>query len=241
MSNYHDQFKRRMQANAGRPADEFSEDSLVTLREAQISRAVDSQRATFFDSPTLTYVQYNDTYDIPVIQSNRYRNIELQTFLFEPLRPVKIGSLIKDGEYTYLAIEKNGDKIYPELTAKLCNDHFDIPIGEAEEKETQDRFGNPIYTSIPNLEQVPAVISDKDYSTSSNSVIPLPAGRINVEIPYKKEYLEYFKINFVFDHSAGSYQVTDIREYRATPDPDEKYIKISATRVQSDGEVSHDE
>ena len=229
-----------MQANAGRSSTEIDETSPITLREAQINRAVDSQRASFFDSPTLKYVTYNELVNVPVIQSDRYKNTEIQTFLFEPEYPVKIGSIIYEGEYTYLATEKNGEIIYPELTAKLCNDFFDIPIGK-EEKVTYDRFGNPIYSYESLLEEVPAVISDKDYSTASNSIIPLPAGRINIEIPFKDAYLEHFRINFKFEHSAGAYQVTDIREVRVTPDVQEKFIKISAQRIQSDGEVAHDE
>ena len=233
--SYLSDYKKRMQANAGINKGNISEDRPITLREAQMNRARDSQIRTFFDSPTLKYVIYDNLPDTPVIQSDKYKDIELQTFLFEPEFPVKIGTLIEDGEYMYLATTKNGEKIFPELLAKLCNDYFEVPLG-FEEKITYGRYGDEIITKIPRIVSVPAVISDKDYSTASNAIIPLPSGRINIEIPFEAAYLEHFKINFKFDHSAGSYQVTDIREVRITPD--EKYIKISAQRVQSDGEVS---
>lgn len=238
LSSYLEQYKRRLQSNAGRPSDEINAALPITLREAQLNRARDSQRRMFFESPSLTYVKYNDTVNQPVIQSDKYKDIELQTFLFEPDFPIRIGSLIYEGEYTYLTTQKNGEKIYPELLAKLCNDFFEVPMGFTEHV-TEDRFGDPIITKIPELVEVPAVISDKDYSTASNSIIPLPAGRINIDLPFREAYLDYFKVNFTFDHSAGSYQVTDIREVRITPD--EKYIKVSAQRIQSNSEVEHDE
>ena len=109
----------------------------------------------------------------------------------------------------------------------------------SEEVVSYNRFGDEIITEKELLVEVPAVISDKEYSTASNALIPLPSGRINIEIPFEAAYLEHFKVNFRFDHSAGSYQVTDIREERITPD--EKFIKISAQRVQSDSEVSVNE
>ena len=227
-----------MQANAGISKGNIDEKNPITLREAQMNRALDSQVRTFFDSPTLKHVTYDNLPNTPVIQSDKYKDIELQTFLFEPKFPARIGTLIDDGEYLYLAIQKNGDEIYPELLARLCNDFFNVPMG-SEEVVSYNRFGDEIITEKELLVEVPAVISDKEYSTASNALIPLPSGRINIEIPFEATYLEHFKVNFRFDHSAGSYQVTDIREERITPD--EKFIKISAQRVQSDSEVSVNE
>lgn len=227
-----------MQANAGISKGNIDANKPITLREAQMNRALDSQVRTFFDSPTLKHITYDNLPNTPTIQSDKYKDIEIQTFLFEPNFPARIGTLIDDGEYLYLAIQKNGDKIYPELVGRLCNDSFEVPMGY-EDVISYNRFGDEIVTRNPILVDVPAVVSDKDYSTASNALIPLPSGRINIEIPFEAAYLEYFKINFRFDHSAGSYQVTDIREERITPD--EKFIKISAQRVQSDSEVSVNE
>lgn len=236
--SYLDKYKRRMQANSGVSKDEIGNGEAPLLKNAQINRAIASQRRAFYDSPTLKYITYDSTPNTPVIQSDKYKDIAIQTFLFEPKFPVKIGTLLFDGKYTYLATIQNGEEIYPEVTAMLCNDDFDVPMGFTEHI-TYNRFGDPIITEIPYTEKVPASVQDKDYSTASNAIIPLPAGRINIEIPFKEKYLEHFKVNYVFDHSAGSYQVTDIREERVTPT--EKYIKISAQRIQSNSEVAHDE
>ena len=227
---YLDQFKRRMKANAGISHQDTSDDSPITLREAQINRATDSQRRTFFDSPTLITVDYND---IPTatIKSDKYKNIELQTFLFEPELDIKIGSLIYDGELHFLAIDKNGSKIYPELLTQICNDVFEVPMGK-EVKETKDRYGNIKYIETPITETIHVSLTDKDYSISNNSLLPLPSGRINIEMQYKPEYLEFFHINYEFEHSGGDYKVTDIRQVSKTPT--EHYIKVSATRVVSD-------
>lgn len=230
---YLDQFKRRMKANAGIAHEDTSEDTPVTLREAQINRATDSQRRTFFDSPTLISVDYNDV-PTATIKSDKYKNIELQTFLFEPQKDIKIGSLIYDGELYYLAVDKNGSKIYPELLAQVCNDVFEVPMG-VETKEVVDRFGNIKYKDTPITETVHVSLTDKDYSISNNSLLPLPSGRINIEMQYKPEYLEFFKINYRFEHSGGDYKVTDIRKVSKTPT--EHYIKVSATRVVSDNDA----
>lgn len=227
-----------MQANAGVKRGNIHEDNPITLAEAQRNRALESQIRTFFDSPTLKHVTYDNLPDTPAIQSDKYKDIELQTFLFEPNFPARIGTLIDDGEYLYLAIQKNGEKIFPELVARLCNDYFEVPMG-FDETITKNRYGEEIVTRVPRLVSVPAVVSDKDYSTASNALLPLPSGRINIEMPFESAYLDHFKVNFRFDHSAGSYQVTDIREVRITPD--EKFIKVSAQRVQSDSEVSVNE
>lgn len=228
--SYIDRYKRRMQANAGIPQEEIDSSRETTLREAQINRATYSQRKSFYDSPTLTQVVY-DGEKADVIRSDKYKDIMLQTFLFAPQTPVQVGKLIETEDYTYLATDKNGEKIFPELVAKLCNDSFEVPMG-FEERIEHDRFGNPIYVDVPITMPVPVVISDKDYSVSSNSIIPLPSGRINIEMTYEPEYVEHFKVNFRFPHSGGDYTVTDIRVVKLTPT--EKYIKVSATRVVSE-------
>lgn len=228
--SYLDRYKRRMQANAGVPKEEISSDRTTSLREAQLNRATDSQRRSFYDSPTLTQIVY-DGQEFDVIRSDKYKDIMLQTFLFAPNTPVEIGTLIETEDYTYLATDKNGETIFPELLAKLCNDSFEVPMG-FEQRIEHDRFGNPIYIDVPITIPVPVVISDKDYSVSSNSIIPLPSGRINIEMPYEPEYVEHFKVNFRFPHSGGDYTVTDVRVVKLTPT--EKYIKVSATRVVSE-------
>lgn len=228
--SYLDQYKRRMQANAGIPNEQISNDRPITLREAQINRATDSQRATFYDSPTLTKVIYNGE-PVDVIKSDKYKDIELQTFLFPPETPVQIGSLLNDGEYYYLAVMKNGDRIYPELLTQLCNDTFEVPMGVVKIPFV-DRFGNTKYREEVQTDVVPAVLSDKDYSISNNSILPLPSGRINIEMQFNEKYLEHFHINYRFEHSGGDYKVTDIRKVSKTPT--EHYIKISATRVVTD-------
>src|SRR5699024_12149811 len=119
----------------------------------------------------------------------------LNNFCFETKFPAKIGNLIDDGEYLYLAIQKNGDEIYPELLARLCNDFFNVPIG-SEEVVSYNRFGDEIITEKELLVEVPAVISDKEYSTASNALIPLPSSRINIEITCEATYLEHFRVNF---------------------------------------------
>lgn len=224
--SYLDEYKRRMRASAGLSS-ENQGNNPVTLREAQINRAKDSQKRAFYDSPTLKSVTYNNDI-VYAIQSDKYKDIELQTFLFEPNFDVKVGTLIFDGKYYYLAIMKNGDEIYPELLTKICNDTFEIPIG-MEEKITKDRYGNPIYSTVPITETVYVSLSDKDYSISNNSIIPLPSGRINIEMQYKPEYLDFFHVNYEFKHSGASYKVTDIRVTNITPE--ENYLKVSATRV----------
>ena len=227
-----DEYKRRMSAYAGIKNDGTQEDKPVTLRDAQINRAKDSQRKTFYDSPTLKEISYNEK-KMFAIQSDKYKDIELQTFLFEPDFDAKIGSVIHDGQYYFLAIMKNGDEIYPELLTKICNDVFEVPMGY-EYKTTKDRYGNPRTVKTAVTDTVHVSLSDKDYSISNNSIIPLPSGRINIEMQYKPEYLEHFHINYPFEHSGGQYKVTDIRVVSNAPG--ESYLKVSATRVVSEDE-----
>lgn len=221
--NYKENYKRRLTRNADAPEGENP-----TLRHKQITQTKRVQFRNFYDSPTLRKVLYNGEEE-HVIRSDRYKDIELQLYLFEPDKDVKIGSVIEDGKYTYLATAKNGEEIFPELVTKLCNDTFEIPMGY-ERIEIKDRFGSIRIEEVPlDPVTVPAVISDKDYSTSGNSIISLPTGRINIEIPYHDAYTEHFKVNHRFEHTIGEYMVTDVRVVNITPH--EKYIKISATRV----------
>lgn len=236
--SYLDNYKRRLQAQAGRKNSDIDLDNPVTLRESINNRSRQSQERSFFESPTLTNVEYNNIPDTPVIQSDRYKDIDLQTFLFQPEYPVKLGTIIKSKGLNYLAVSRSNSEMYPVLICRLCNDFFDVPV-ETERRAVNDRFGNVRYVEESKLEQVPAVISDKDYSVSGNFIMPLPAGRINIEMPYKKEYLDYFTVNYEFTHNTGTYQVTDAKEYRITPD--EVYIQVSATAIQSEGAVRHDE
>lgn len=235
---YFDNYKRRVQKMAGRTQEEIDKNGDMPLREAIINRTTEAQKRAFFDSPTLEFVKYDGTQDTPVIRSDRYKDIELQTFLFEPNFPIGIGTLIESKGYTFLAVSKNINDIYPVLIARLCNDFFEVPVGFSE-RVVEDRMGNKRTVRTPVEESVPVVISDKDYSVSGNSILPLPSGRINIEMPYKDEYLDHFTINFEFKHNAGTYQVTDVRESRVTPT--EKFIKVSATVVQSDRVVNPDE
>lgn len=235
--NYFDRYKRRLQAHAGRDRDEIDLDNPVTMRESIINRSTQAQRRAFYQSPTLVTVTYDGKEGTPVIQSDRYKELDMQTFLFEPEYPVKLGTIIKSKGLNYLAVSRANSDMYPVLICRLCNDFFDVPVS-SERIKTTDRFGNPRYEDRPKLETVPAVISDKDYSVSGNFIMPLQAGRINIEMPYKKEYLEYFTVNFEFTHNTGTYRVTDAKEYRITPD--EVFIQISATAMQSKGAVGYD-
>lgn len=236
--SYFDEYKRRVQKMAGRTDEEINTKGEMTLREAIVRRSTDAQKKAFYESPTLEFVKYDGVEDTPVIQSDRYKDIELQTFLFEPEFPIGIGTLIESKGYTFLAVSKNMNEIYPVLIARLCNDYFEVPIG-FDEKVVTDRLGNKRTVRTAREETVPVVISDKDYSVSGNVTLPLPSGRINIEMPYKDEYLEHFKVNFKFTHNAGTYRVTDVRESRITPT--EKFIKVSATVIQSDEVVDYDE
>lgn len=236
--SYMDKYKRRLQAHAGRKREDIDLSNPVTLRESIINRSTQAQRRAFFQSPTLTEVTYDGLDNTPVIQSDRYKELNMQTFLFEPDFPIKLGTIIKSKGLNYLAVSRASGEMYPVLICRLCNDFFDVPVS-SERVEAKDRFGNIRYEEKPRLEEVPAVISDKDYSVSGNFIMPLQAGRINIEMPYKKEYLEYFKVNFEFTHNTGTYRVTDAKEYRITPD--EVFIQVSATAIQSKGAVGHNE
>ena len=236
MSNYFEDYKRILGL-------EITGDKEVNAQNAINDRTIRFQQRAFMDSPTLKYVTYDYHYeevdgvavepvaDTPVIQSDRYKNIELQKFLFAPKTEVEIGKLIHDGKNVYLIIEHNGDDIFPGVVARLCNDVFEIPTGGTEWVENGlDGFGNPIYIEVPSkVDKVPVIASNKDYSTSDNAIIPLPSGRINIDMPFKESYLEHFEINYRFEYDRGDYRVTDINVVQITPN--EKYIRVSATRV----------
>lgn len=203
----------------------------ATLRES-VQESTKRQMVNYIlDSPSLSYVSLNlnELIPTPCIVSNIRTYFE-RRFLFLPDSNINTGDYITtDEDLTYLATNRNYNKLQPELIGELCNEDFPISTTTQRVITGYNATNRPIYKDTVVEIKKPAVVSGKIYSQANNSPIPLADGTKIVKIPYSMNENEIPKINTIVKVDGLDYKITTItRDYVIN---NKGYLEIQIQRV----------
>lgn len=126
----------------------------------------------------------SELYEVMVKQE---KNSENKKIILKPDSKVKIGSIVKIKELSYLIMDFLCDginEIYPTATLKLCNSIFPISSNKTSDLIGYNDFDEPIYDEVLIEVTSPCVVSNSTQSANTDEPINLPEGQIEVTIPY---------------------------------------------------------
>lgn len=225
MSEY-DFFRKRVGVEQG-------DKSLGANRKIAMTKA---QKNLQFDrSPTKSTVTIDDdTTPVDCIISHDDKNWE-KRFLFRPDTFYPLGTYITtgNGEYgkhTYLVWKRTDDDIYPQLFGVICNTDYEIVVDKKMITTGTNSAGIPIREEVLVKRKVKCHATTQAYSALANSAVPLPAGAMNIYIPYDEEYADLIKLNDKYVNKHAEYKVTEIVREHVLEHENEGYLKIYLQR-----------
>lgn len=175
--------------------------------DSVINSSIDYHERNFHTSPSFYQVDIDGELVDTIINKTKYHNIKQIHFRYD--YDVKIGSVVTFNNKKYLLLEKDRDEIYSFGKMEECNNVFKVHTGDVERVQIGvDGRGVPLFENRYKNVEVPCIVRDKYYSSSQNNPIPLPEGKLQIEMKYIEA--PNIKVNSEFEMYGLKYKITDI-------------------------------
>lgn len=199
--------------------------------DATIRSSLRSANELFSTSPSYYKVEVNGEKVEAIV--NRTRDYSQKLVHFRPDYDIQVGSLVNHEDQMYLILEKDKDEIFSFATMEECNSTIKVQVGDKEKILVgTESNGRPVYDYKTNYKDEPCIASDKYYTASANTALPLPDGKIDILLKYQE--LPNLQMNDEFIMYEKTYKVADVSYTKVYKG--EGIVKINAERRENDYE-----
>lgn len=178
-----------------------------THTDAKIVSSIEYFERNFHTSPSYYQVDIDGELVDTIINKTSHHNIKKIHFRrnYEP----KIGSIITFQNKKYLLLEIDRDEIYTFGKMEECNNVFPVHTGEIENVQVGvNGRGVPVFKEVYKYDEIPCIVRDRYYSVNENSPLPLPDGKLQIELRYIEA--PNIEINETFEMYGREYKISDI-------------------------------
>lgn len=196
-----------------------------TPTESTINKNIDLLDREFETSTAFHRVEVNGILTDAII--NRTRNFEIKKVHFRPGYEIVLGSVVEFEDDYYLITEKDSDEVYTFANMEQCNNMFKVKTGKVSELIGHKPTGEPVYKETSEYKEVPCIVRSRYYSTGENATLPLPDGKLAIQLQYRQA--DNIDINKKFSMYGKAYIIADIGYVGVIEG--EGIMEISAERV----------
>lgn len=181
--------------------------TLNSESKAQIDKNIRLMEEKFNTSPSFYVVDIDGEQVDTII--NKLPTHDMKRIHFRNEYEPQVGSVISFKDKKYLLLEKDSDEIYSFGKMQECNSTISI-ISEDEEKVYigDDVRGAPVYEYETKTIEEPCVVTDKYASVNDNAQIPLPEGKLVIQLKYQRS--PSLEVNSVIGMYDRAYKIADL-------------------------------